>query len=299
MTLQQLKYFLEIAKTKNFSTAAKNLFVAQSSVSYAIHELEQELKVPLFVRDVNRKVTLTEYGEKYLPYAERIFNLLDEGENELKSMSDPLSGTVRMGFFYCVANSEIPKIFRQFYEDNPNCNIFLDFDVNHGQGSMDEQLLLGKFDLIISAGDEIKNCDRVRIGRQKLKVIVANNHYLADRKLVGLSDLDGIPLIGINPSSSIDGWIREMYRREGLKPDISYCSNWITQFGYVAMNYGIAISPSMPMYKDYIVELELDNPMNWRDLYLHWPQNRKLTKAAEFVRDYIISATDTSELIEG
>ena len=78
MTLQQLKYFLEIAKTKNFSTAAKNLFVAQSSVSYAIHELEQELKVPLFVRDVNRKVTLTEYGEKYLPYAERIFNLLDE-----------------------------------------------------------------------------------------------------------------------------------------------------------------------------------------------------------------------------
>ena len=118
MTLQQLKYFLEIAKTKNFSTAAKNLFVAQSSVSYAIHELEQELKVPLFVRDVNRKVTLTEYGEKYLPYAERIFNLLDEGENELKSMSDPLSGTVRMGFFYCVANSEIPKIFRQFYEDN-------------------------------------------------------------------------------------------------------------------------------------------------------------------------------------
>ena len=61
-------------------------------------------------------------------------------------MSDPLlRHSLRMGFFYCAANSEIPKIFRQFYEDNPNCNIFLDFDVNHGQGSRwTTQLLLGK-----------------------------------------------------------------------------------------------------------------------------------------------------------
>ncbi len=298
MTLQQLKYFLEIARTGSFSTAAKNMFCAQSSVSYAIHELEQELKVPLFIRDMNRRVTLTEYGEKYLPYAERIFKLLDEGESELKSMSNPLSGTVRMGFFYCVANSDMPRIFRQFYENNPNCDIFLDFDVNHGSGDMDEQLMMGKFDLVISASRDAKNFNCVRVGRQKLKVLVSNRHFLAGRGSVRLSDLDGLSLIGINPNSSVDAWIREMYRRENMKPDISYCSNWITQFGYVAMDYGIAISPSMPMYRDYIDELELDNAMNWRDLYLSWPKNRRLSRAAEFVKDYIISTTGAAELIE-
>lgn len=69
MTLQQIKYFLEVAKTQKFTLAAKNLFVAQSGLSYAIHELEHELGVPLFVRNANKKVTLTEYGEKYLPYS--------------------------------------------------------------------------------------------------------------------------------------------------------------------------------------------------------------------------------------
>ena len=49
MTLLQLKYFLEAARTGSFTMAAKNLFVAQSSLSYAIHELEHELGVPLFV----------------------------------------------------------------------------------------------------------------------------------------------------------------------------------------------------------------------------------------------------------
>lgn len=55
MTLQQIKYFLEVAKTQNFTVAAKNLFVAQSSLSYAIRELERELAIPLFVRHIKKK----------------------------------------------------------------------------------------------------------------------------------------------------------------------------------------------------------------------------------------------------
>ena len=264
MTLQQLKYFIEISNTQKFTSAAQNLFVAQSSLSYSIHELEYELGVPLFVRNLKKHVTLTEYGERFLPYAKKIFALIEEGEGELKSMNDPLSGTVKMGFFYCVANSEIPHIFRRFYEDNPDCNIFLDFDVNQGSGSIDDQLLLGKYDLIIATSESIKDCDCKKIGQQKLKLIVANNHHLADRKKVSLSDVEGEAVLGINPNSNLDKWIREMYSQEGMKPDISYCSNWVTQYGYVAMDYGIAISPSMPMYQDYTVDLEIDHPMIWR-----------------------------------
>lgn len=291
MTLQQIRYYLEVAKTHNFTAAAKNLFVAQSSLSYAIHELEHELGVPLFVRNMNKKVVLTEYGETYMPYAEQIFKVLEDADKELKNLKDPLSGTVKLGFFYCVSNSEIPKIFRQFYQDNPKCDIFLDFSVNQGTGRIDDQLLLGTYDMIISTSSSVNGCKAAKIGAQKLYVLLANNHHLAGKKSISLNELEGEPILSINPKSNLDLWIREMFGRAGIKPDINYCSDWMTQFGYVAMNYGIAITPSMPLYQDYTVQLELENDMVWRDLYLLWPENRKLTKSAEFVRDYIIRLT--------
>ena len=295
MTLQQIKYFLEVAKTQKFTTAAKNLFVAQSSLSYAIHELEHELGVPLFVRNLNKKITLTEYGERYLPYAEQIFRILADGDAELKSMKDPLSGTVKLGFFYCVSNSEIPRIFRQFYADNPKCDIFLDFNVNQGNGLIDDQLLTGTYDLIISTSKEVNGCEAMKIGSQKLILLLADNHHLAKRKRLSLKDLDGEPILGINPNSNLDRWTREMFSREGIKPDITYCPDWMTQFGYVAMNYGVAITPSMPLYKEYTVEIEIDSDMIWRDLYLIWPKNRNLTNSAKFVRDYILEITKDHE----
>ena len=86
MTLQQIKYFLEVAQTRRFTAAANNLYVAQSSLSYAIRELEHELGVPLFARNVNKKVTLTEYGETFLPYAEQLFAVLREGEGALQNL---------------------------------------------------------------------------------------------------------------------------------------------------------------------------------------------------------------------
>lgn len=296
MTLQQIKYFLEVAKTQKFTSAAKNLFVAQSSLSYAIHELELELGVPLFVRNLNKKAALTEYGKTYLPYAEQICKILKDGDAKLKSIKDPLSGTVKLGYFYCVSNSELPKIFRQFYTDNPKSDIFLDFSVNQGTGLIDDQLLLGAYDLIISTSSEINGCDSAKIGAQKLYALLADNHHLANRKFISLKELDGEPVLCINPNSNLDLWIREMFNREGMKPEITYCPDWMTQFGYVAMNYGIAITPSMPLYKDYTKEVEIESEMVWRDLYLLWPKKRKLTKATEFVRDYIINFTQERSL---
>ena len=50
MQMQQLRYFLEIAKEKNISAAAKNLYLSQPSLSQQIRKLEEELEVPLLIR---------------------------------------------------------------------------------------------------------------------------------------------------------------------------------------------------------------------------------------------------------
>ena len=50
MTFQQLQYLLEVSRTGSISGAAKNLFLAQSSVSASISNLEEELGFPIFIR---------------------------------------------------------------------------------------------------------------------------------------------------------------------------------------------------------------------------------------------------------
>ena len=53
MTLKQLTYFLEIAKMKNFTKAAANLYISQSALSKTVKAMESELGVNLIDRTVN------------------------------------------------------------------------------------------------------------------------------------------------------------------------------------------------------------------------------------------------------
>lgn len=80
MTIQQCKYVLEIMKTGSFNEAAKQLFIAQSSLSTNIKNLEQELDIQIFERSKNG-VWLTKEGAEFVKYAGRIVN-----EFEIASM---------------------------------------------------------------------------------------------------------------------------------------------------------------------------------------------------------------------
>ena len=78
MTLLQLQYFQVLARVLHYTRAAEELHISQPSLSYSISELEKELGVKLFKKE-NRKISLTAYGEQFLPYVQRSLALLDEG----------------------------------------------------------------------------------------------------------------------------------------------------------------------------------------------------------------------------
>ena len=71
MTIQQCKYVLEIARIGSFSEAAKQLFIAQSSLSAAVKSLERELNIRIFERS-NNGVYLTDDGSEFVRYAKEI-----------------------------------------------------------------------------------------------------------------------------------------------------------------------------------------------------------------------------------
>lgn len=80
MTLQQLKYVIEVADKGSMSEAAKNLFVSQPSLSNSIKELENEIHVNIFVRS-NKGIKVSQEGREFLGYARQVIeqsNLLEE-----------------------------------------------------------------------------------------------------------------------------------------------------------------------------------------------------------------------------
>ena len=71
MTIQQCKYVLKIAECGSFNEAAKQLFVAQSTLSVSVKSLEDELNLKIFMRSGNG-VYLTEKGTEFIRYARQI-----------------------------------------------------------------------------------------------------------------------------------------------------------------------------------------------------------------------------------
>ena len=65
MDIESLKTFIVLSNVKNYTRAANQLFVAQSTVTNRINELEKELNISLFSRN-NRRVELTMEGEQFL-----------------------------------------------------------------------------------------------------------------------------------------------------------------------------------------------------------------------------------------
>ncbi len=71
MTIDQLKYFVEIVKVGSISKAAENLYISQPTISLMIKHLEEEIGYKLFIRS-SRGVELTGKGAEFLNYAETI-----------------------------------------------------------------------------------------------------------------------------------------------------------------------------------------------------------------------------------
>lgn len=76
MTIQQCRYVLQIVRDGSFSMAAKRLYVAQSTLSTGVIDLERELDISIFDRSV-RGAVLTEEGAEFMGYAQDIVELAD------------------------------------------------------------------------------------------------------------------------------------------------------------------------------------------------------------------------------
>ncbi len=120
LDIDQLKTFLAIADTGNFTRAADEVNKTQSAVSMQMKRLEEALGRPIFARD-GRGSRITSDGERLVDYARKLVALNDE---TVSAFTRPnLTGTVRFGTPDDYADLFLPEILARFGRTHPMVNV--------------------------------------------------------------------------------------------------------------------------------------------------------------------------------
>jgi len=152
MEIRNLITFTKIVEFQSFSKAAKSLTYAQSTVNMQIQQLENELEVQLFDR-INKKIVLTEKGEKLYNYAKVIINTSLRAKSAMKEQSVP-NGQLRLGVVESLCTSIFPDIILKYRNDYPEVEIIVKIATTL---ELLEMLKTNKVDMILTLDYKIKN----------------------------------------------------------------------------------------------------------------------------------------------
>ena len=290
MTLLQLQYFQTLAHVLHYTQAAAELHIAQPSLSYSIKELEKELGVKLFEKD-SRHIKLTIYGEQFLPYAERILSMLDEGVNVLHQMAGSAQQIIRLGYFHSISASLIPSIMLDIYGQDQNQNIRFQF-AEAASFDLFQMLKKGELDFSFCLHQD-EELESVVVMRQPLYLAVPEHHPLAKRESVTFQDFAREPVVMLDKPSNLRPQLDRVYAKNGLTPNVVFevreCN---AALQYVALHFGVSVLPRVPaMENERVVVLPIsdEDPAFIRTVYFSWMKGRPLSPAAKRVRDHIIA----------
>ncbi|HEY5390592.1 MAG TPA: LysR family transcriptional regulator, partial [Hanamia sp.] len=162
MELRQLRYFTKAKELLNFTEAAAELFISQSTLSQQIKSLEDELGIPLFNR-VGKHIYITEAGELFYNYAIKCVHLANDGFLLLQDLGTLQTGKLVIGVTFGLKHVLIPAIIK-FNKQYPLVQIEVIFGTST---EMAEQLYHFKMDFLLTY-DNIVNSNTRELKYQPL-----------------------------------------------------------------------------------------------------------------------------------
>ncbi|MBP3742519.1 MAG: LysR family transcriptional regulator [Treponema sp.] len=200
MTLQQLKYAVTVAETKNITEASRKVFISQPSLTAAIHELESEMGITIFSR-TNKGVTITNEGDEFLAYARQVLDqasLLEEhfkGEAE----STPIFSVSCQHYSFAVkAFVEVIKKFGgneyDFTLRETQTHEIID-DVAKLKSEVGLLYMSSKNQKVIETLLKKNNLIFKPLFTTNLHVFISSKNPLAKKKKIKISDLKNYPYL--------------------------------------------------------------------------------------------------------
>ncbi|OQY17973.1 MAG: LysR family transcriptional regulator, partial [Desulfobacteraceae bacterium 4572_35.1] len=143
MDLRQCRVFVELAREKSFTKAARRLNVAQSAVSISLRNLEKDLGLRLINRKV-KMISLTAEGEIFLRHAQRLLANVDTAKAEMEELRGLNLGEVRIGIPPMMSSYYFPQVIREFTRNFPHLQLSVYGD---GAAKIQQMIVSGKIDL--------------------------------------------------------------------------------------------------------------------------------------------------------
>lgn len=284
MEIRQLKYFLKVAETLNFSVASRELFITQSTLSQQICKLEQELDMQLFERN-SHEVTLTEAGIHLQRYATRAVNAVDDCTQHIKDLKDLLTGDLNIGVTFSF-NSIAHESVMAFLKHYPKVKLNICYK------PMAEQMeLLKRRELdIVLAFKPLENDPKIEsrtLFNNHLAVIARDSHPLMRMKLVSLDELKHYSLILPAHGLQARNALEHILAKREITLNASVEINNVNQLLRIVResNYVTVLSESTILHEEGLCCARLDCADNTMDGCIHVLRDSYLKRSAqEFIK---------------
>ncbi len=245
MDLRHLRYFVMVARERNFTRAAELLHVTQPPLSRQIQQLEDDLGARLFERD-SRPVTLTAAGRFFYEHAVQVLDRVEEMRAMMERFVKTEQPTFVIGFVASTLYGSLPEVIRHFRAAAP------DVEVRLLEMTTLEQITALKEGRIDAGFGRVRFDDpaitRTILREEPLVVAAPADHPLATRGTpVSLGELAAEPLIIYprSPRPSYADQVLSVFRDHGLKPRIAHEVRELqTAIGLVASQAGVCLVPA-------------------------------------------------------
>jgi LysR family transcriptional regulator, hydrogen peroxide-inducible genes activator len=193
METHQVRYFLVLARTLNFTKAAEECKVTQPSLTRAVKKLEEELGGALFHRE-RANTHLTELGRAMLPHIEQSYLAAQSARALAEALKRGDVAPLRLGLTDSVSSRLFTDVLQGVRSGVPN----FELAVEAGPESLvRDAMLKGNADLVV-LGEGGAVPERMRtwpLFREQFRLVIASSHRLATKTTLMLEDLDNEDLI--------------------------------------------------------------------------------------------------------
>ena len=289
-SLSCYRIFYTVAKTKNISKAAKELYISQPAISKSIQKLEESMNCELFRRS-SRGVMLTEEGELLYSHVKVAFETLELGEDKLRNSIELGVGHLKIGVSSTLCKYMLLPYLKDFIKQYPHINISITCQSTNDTLKLLEE---NKIDVgLIGKPDNIRSIDFYELAEIE-DIFVATSDYLYNLRNRGIDDtmiLQNSTLMLLDKSNMtrqyIDDYLQENHILVGDSIDVS-SMDLLIEFSKISLGVACVIKGfvSKELKEGSLVEIPLGFPIHMRAVGFAYKRNMKPSKSLELFVDF-------------
>lgn len=274
MEVHQLRYFVALARTGNFSRAAEQCHVAQPSLSQQIQKLEEELGERLFDRR-GRQTKLTAHGEALMPRALRVLDELENARRDIAEAQELLRGSLTVGVLPTIAPYLLPAVMAEFTARFPGVAVVIQEDTT---ARLLE--LVNAYEIDFAIASTPLHDERLEVKplfAEELLLALPPKHRLVRKRGLTAGDLEGERLIVMKEGHCLGEQVLGFCERRDLRPSIAFRSAQLeTIQALVHAGLGLSLVPAMARQKGASAPAyrSLHAPRPTRKIVAVWPKLR-------------------------